>query len=116
MKYTLLALAILLSTQVQGSGQHFFSGNDLVTWSREHDKASRGQAHNSFADGTFTGYVAGVFDPFSAYGIICYDGDVSVNQATAIVRKYLENNPEDWSSPAHVIVSTALMQAFPCPD
>jgi len=32
----------------------------------------------------------------------------------AIVAKYLNDHPEEWSMPAHVLVMRAFKQAFPC--
>jgi hypothetical protein len=59
-------------------------------------------------------YVAGVHDTLDALGIVCASTSVSVGQVSAVVAKFVKENPERWDEPAVGLVSDALIKAFPC--
>jgi hypothetical protein len=62
--------------------------------------------------GVFRGYVAGVADALSSS--VCSPNNTTLGQVLAIVAKYFNEHPEQWSKPANVLIATALAQAFPC--
>lgn len=45
---------------------------------------------------------------------ICIARDVSGQQATDVVCKYLADHPKDRNSPAPILVYSALLDAWPC--
>ncbi|WP_426703282.1 Rap1a/Tai family immunity protein [Rhodanobacter sp. Col0626] len=61
----------------------------------------------------FRGYVGGVQDSFNGIAF-CVPADVPLSQASAVVRKYLADNPQLWNEQANVLVVRALKQAYPC--
>jgi len=46
--------------------------------------------------------------------IICLPGETTVGQVTAIVTKFLKDNPEKWKLAANYIIGYALTPVFPC--
>ena len=60
------------------------------------------------------GYVRGVSDALAIGLPSCQPLNASPGQKMAIVRKFLQEHPENWSEPAVTIVLTALKSAFGC--
>ena len=60
-----------------------------------------------------TAYVRGVADSLWLSGP-CVPPDATPGQLVAIVRKYINENPQFWNEPAVAIVRTALREAFQC--
>jgi hypothetical protein len=58
------------------------------------------------------GYVIGVHDAFDS--TICLTRGVTTQQASDVVRKYLQDNPAQRNMDASVLVLVALGSAFPC--
>lgn len=69
-----------------------------------------------FSGGAGAGYVVGVADTLTAIGTVCLPGGVSNGQVTAVVHKYLRDNPAVLHQNAVVLVARALMDSFPCKD
>ncbi|MFN3919506.1 MAG: Rap1a/Tai family immunity protein [Methylohalobius sp.] len=61
----------------------------------------------------FRGYVAGLQDANNG-AVFCVNPNVRLNQAAAVVKKYLADHPQSWHLPAHQLVIQALSRAFPC--
>jgi hypothetical protein len=87
----------------------FFDGNRLKEWmdEKEQENGSR------FEAGLFNGYVAGVVDAGNEI-LFCTPDGVTAGQFTAVVTKYLKENPEKWNLGASSLVIDALKVAFPC--
>jgi hypothetical protein len=109
MKQILLAMALSLTTNVATAG--FTDGNELYQWMLE-DENPNG---SSFKSGLFKGYVNGVVD-LGDNILFCTTTGVTRGQFTAVVAKYLKNNPEKWNTSADSIVVEALKEAFPCKE
>ena len=62
----------------------------------------------------YIGYVLGVHDALSGTGSFCPPENFTINEATAIVRRYLRQNPGQLNKTADTLVVKALAQAFPC--
>jgi hypothetical protein len=45
---------------------------------------------------------------------VCYPEGVTVHQVTAVVKKYLEDRPQDRHLGAEWLVAHAVREAFPC--
>ena len=82
----------------------YFDGNDLNTLM----DSSRPQDI-----GMFRGYVAGVQD-FNNGVLFCAHANVTLSQSSAIVQKYLAENPQIWHLSAKELVVRALQKSFPC--
>jgi hypothetical protein len=95
---------LLLSLACSGAHAGFIDGNRLQQWSRGGDSAGAG---------LFMGYVSGIADTGDGL-LFCPGIRVVVGQLTAVVEKYLENNPEKWDYEAAPLVIRAMQQAFPC--
>lgn len=92
----------------QASLADFFDGNELKEWMDE--KESDG---SRFKSGLFNGYVSGVVDTGNDI-LFCTPEGVTAGQYTAVVIKYMKDNPEKWNQGASVLVIEALKAAFPC--
>jgi hypothetical protein len=117
MRKSLIA-AILAFVGLQGTANagdfYFYSGNTLAKLLAEYQKAERKDRDTNYADAwKFRAYVIGVHD--TASGILfCPPADLGEVQTSAIVAKYMENNPQEWNKSGSTIVTMALSQAFPC--
>lgn len=107
MKQVLLILALMLTTNVAIAG--FTDGNELYQWLLEDEN----QNGSRFESGLFKGYVGGVVDLGNGV-LFCTTTGVTRGQFTAVVAKYLKNNPEKWNRSAYTIVVDAMKEAFPC--
>jgi hypothetical protein len=83
----------------------FVSGNALYNWSKEKE--------SNYIKGLFGGYVIGIVDTTDGI-LFCIPKGSSVGQLNAVVKKYLEQNPEEWNKSASNIVILSLEKAFPC--
>lgn len=97
-------ILILLVNSITPVYADYFDGNALQKM------ATSSQAHDV---SMFRGYVAGIQD-FNNGSYFCVPADVRLSQSSAIVEKYLEDNPQNWHFVAKQIVITALTKAFPC--
>jgi hypothetical protein len=80
---------------------------------REFENAERRDPGTQWEDaGVYLGYVLGVFDLMG--DSLCGTDRVNVRQVSAIVAKYLNEHPEQWSQSASLLVTRALRAAFPC--
>ena len=83
-------------------------------------------ASDYFATGAYMGYVRACLDSKDTYlytftaltgvhprEIWQLPENATAKQAFAVVGKYLDDHPEDWSGPASLVVATALIAAFP---
>ena len=103
---TLAALAMLLGSPT--SYATFVLGNTLVETC---------DSDNSYDQGICAGFVLGVSDRIERkFACPPKNGTVSGGQLVKVVRKYLEENPENLHWTGHFLVTIALSQAFPCPD
>jgi len=108
---TLLVFLLILTASVSYAG--FEVGNDLVQGWREHQKIMQhrtGEIDFMLAS-RFVGYVTGVFD--ATEFLYDYPDGLTKDQVAAIVGKYLDANPEEWSKGGPVLVIKALQEAFP---
>lgn len=113
----LLGICALLIFTVSPVKAYFYSGNDLVELKRESEKMDRIIARADAVDvdwvkvGEYMAYILGVFDATrSQYDIP--DG-ATKGQIIAVITKYLNEHPEEWTKPAAELVQEALRKAFP---
>jgi hypothetical protein len=115
-------LLILFFWSVNGFA--YFTGNDLLQHCNNQVKElnNNGYATDYYnagselnSAGICLGFVAGIGDVFTAFKGICPDDDVSYNQISRIVYKYLNSHPEKLNLPAATLVFLAINEAFPCP-
>lgn len=107
MKRVLIAFIITVNANSVFAG--FTNGNELYQWLQESENPNG----SSFKSGLYSGYVGGVVD--TGDGILfCTTSGVTRGQNSAVVAKYLKNNPEKWSQSADTLVIDAMKQAFPC--
>jgi len=107
MKKVLMALVIAVNTSSVFAG--FTNGNELYQWLQESENPSG----SSFKTGLYSGYIAGVVDTVDGIQF-CTTSGVTRGQNSAVVAKYLKNNPEKWSQSADTLVIDAMKQTFPC--
>jgi hypothetical protein len=121
MMRVLLAVVLLGVSSVSFGA--FMSGHELLAYAKECDKYRAGQSSQDYyrSCGSGKSYVAGVFDTvdtLSSRWLIekhfCKPDDVDRNQLVAIVRKYMDDHPEQMDFAAAGIIFDALTQAYPC--
>jgi hypothetical protein len=100
-----LLVGLLLLAASGSASADYFSGNDL-----NQELLSSGRVIDI---AMFRGYVAGVQDVSNGQ-LFCVPEDVPLSQASAIVQKYLSDNPRLWNKPAKDLVVRALRSAYPC--
>ncbi len=92
------------------------TGRLLEGW-EAHKRITAGseQSKDYIAVNYFVGYVAGFSEatPFLRPGLYEIPKGTTMLQLCSVVGKYLEDHPEDWSWPAHILVVSALREAFP---
>jgi Rap1a immunity proteins len=113
-KILFVACLVFASVGARGRNVSFESGVDvkrmLDTWSR---MAVSGVSDEETMDVSFLqGYVAGTMD--SMYGQFCPPTALSVDQSLGIVRKYLDEHPEQWHRNRAWLIHQALLTTFPC--
>lgn len=98
-------VALLLCIFCASAYADYFTGNGL-----EQELLQSGRTVDV---SMFRGYVAGVQDVFNGEAF-CVPADVPLSQASAVVKKYLADNPRLWNDPAKLLVIKALKHAYPC--
>lgn len=103
MKKIVLAVLMAFTVNAQAIGT-YFNGNQFL------------EASESLKNG----YVMGVVDahailsPVLKQSVFCEPNSATAGQLTAVVMKYLNNNPEKRHLAASRIVMVSLLEAFPC--
>ena len=110
---TLVGLGIFLSASLASA--EFIDGQKLKEMLDAGTRIDRGDVRSGdYQDAArANGYVLGVVDTVSFIFICPHDG-VKAGQLTAMVKKYLEENPDKWSQSGDKIVINALNPTFPC--
>ena len=110
----LLLMCVAMSAHEAQARTVFVTGNELVGWMRGYDIQKRGDCREVECRGyavSFLMYVVGVCDAsFVEYPM---PGGVTRDQLAEVVSKYLKENPKRWSNPAFILVTDALIEAFP---
>lgn len=100
----------LAAMSVSAQGVTYYTGNQLMEWNSSNTALDRGR---------FMGYVVGIVDAKStgweSTRLSCVPSGVTVGQLQEVVHKYLKQNPQEWHLEADLLVTFAMMEAFPCP-
>ena len=121
MMRVLLAVVLLGVSSVSFGA--FVSGHELLAYSVECDKLSAEQDSEASNQACMLGrsYVMGVFD--MAYSLnqrwmfqkhFCKPNDLDRPQLLVVVKKYMQDHPEQMDFAAAGIVYDALTEAYPC--
>lgn len=116
-KQIISALTLLaLSAPACADYTFYKTGADLEKFLDASQRFDNGTAQtgDGLDDGFGMGYIIGVLDLENASGKLCTPPNVSVRQVVAMVRKYLDANPEQWNRDAATLVDAALRPAFSC--
>jgi hypothetical protein len=101
--WTISLSVLLLSLTAAPSQAHFMTGNDLV------------EICNEKVPLLCRGVIAGYFDTMGALGYTCESVEhVTLTQTVSVVRKYLQDNPQDLNVPATYLGINAIQNAFKC--
>lgn len=98
-----IALLLVLCLSVPAHAG-FMTGNTLLSSMRSDELFKRAYA---------IGFILGVHDVYEDE-VICSGANVTGGQLRDIVRKFLEENPNERDMPAHLLVMISLGKAFPC--
>ena len=110
----LCGLALCLATTTARAGFNI-DGNKLQRYLAAYDRleANQGTFNDTGDSAMAIGYIAGVSDAFQG-ALLCPPPTVDITQEIAIVEKYLREHPEERDQRAILIISKALVSAFPC--
>ena len=125
MKMKIVTLGVLLFL---GMASHAWAGNidghKLVSSMRAYEDRNKSKTDVNMLDaGFYIGFVEGIYDAVSNVlfcpnsGIVAQGSAIAtmtVQQAPALVGKYLTAHPEEWNQPAASLVVKALSKSFPC--
>jgi len=92
----------------------YYDGNALKQVLDQWARRDAGGAYSQLDAGIALGYVIGVADTISGTSY-CVPPKAPANQLLAVVYKYLQEHPAEWSMSGDQVVAAALSQAFPCP-
>ena len=111
MRLTVIVLAMSLVVQTP-SVSYFRKGSGLVREAAQWEKYSRGERPEDLAGiSYFQGYVVGVLDAEGAR--IKTPEGFTVDQACAIVAKFIRDHPERLNEPGADLVRHAVRKAYP---
>lgn len=102
MRLTPIVLMAALSGPAFGD---YFTGNEL--------KQQLLDSGRAVDEGMFRGYVAGVQDSWNGT-LFCVPEDVLMSQSSAVVKKFISDNPKLWHKSAKELIAKALNDAYPC--
>jgi hypothetical protein len=110
-----LSMAICINAQ---EDKYTFTGNGLlVMWqawkSIQDNPTPRMAPGEEWKAGYYLGFVSGAMLGLQVANIVEYPPGVNYGQACRVVGKYLEDHPESLHQRDFVLVSFALMEAFP---
>ena len=108
-KMRIISALIMFYLSFSNAYADFTDGNELQQWLSESEATNESRYHT----GIFRGYVGGVVDIGNNI-LFCTGSGVTRGQYTAVVKKYIKNNPEKWNIGASSLVIEAMKQAFPC--
>jgi len=108
-------IAITLFSAIHNCHAALFDGNNMKAWFEASDRVSdrRGTMDDMSEAMIMLGYIASVID-LSEGRYICGAARIPMSQSVAIVRKYVEANPTQWSMSAAGLTFIALSTALPC--
>lgn len=107
-KNIILSLLFLTISYPIGANAGFVTGHALVESSKEWKTGEYG-----YKIAEYQYYILGVVDSLDD-SLICTPFNVEGVQLFSIVYKYINMNPEKWNNSAFSLVSTPLLEAFPC--
>jgi len=99
------------------SSADYFSGNDLLKFLDADATAHSNKDHSmqvAHWSGVARGYIAGVSDAYNGWGWFCAPPNAELDQAVALVARYLKEHPDKWHLPGKQIVLDTLSSHFPC--
>ncbi|MDU9039965.1 Rap1a/Tai family immunity protein [Pseudomonas corrugata] len=96
-----VAAALLMSGQAWSA-----TGNDLISWVPSYERDAM-----TWESGMLLGYVSGASNMLN--GVVFCAPKATNGQNTAIVIKFLKNNPERWGEDATSLVYDALTNSYP---
>ena len=97
-----IALILLAATPVMA-----IDGNILKHYADADDKLS-----SSYGSGLFVGYVLGVRE--ETLSKLCIPEGVIHGQSLDVIKKYLNDHPEELHLPASALILKAIQAAWPC--
>lgn len=108
-------LALPLMIFASNAFSFFISGNELIIDMKEWEKPSGDSTTQAFAL-SYLSYTTAIAESLEFEGYICHPSpeNVTRRQIGAVVAKYLNDHPAEWSEPAYYLVRRALVGAFAC--
>ena len=112
MRAILIVLLVILANSANSADTKsvYIRGNELVKWAKAYEKNDTGK---QFYQGQFVGFIAAIHDVLES-DQFCTGSRVSGAQLSAVVIKFINQNPELWSDDAYDLVIKAMKRGFPC--
>jgi hypothetical protein len=110
----ILTTLIIAAIPLQSSAG-FVDGNELSRLLGAHSRMieNRGIPGDAQDASTLMGYIMGTHDTLENVSF-CTPPNSTVGQLAAVVKKYVNDNPDKWTLPGKILVRWALTDAFPC--
>lgn len=91
------------------------NGEDLIKWDDAAKRVISGKPIENDESESWAGagFISGVISANNGI-VFCTKSQVSLRQSYAVVRKYLDDNPDKWKERAGVLINTAMEKSFPC--
>jgi hypothetical protein len=115
MRKTIIVAGLLFLISLSGfSAPKELDGSELhELWgSAKNVEAGHATIHDTFYNGIYFGYIEATVDTLFIQGIAFKDLKFGLDQACAIVGKYLDDHPETWGLPAPVIIMASINESF----
>jgi len=117
MKWLLLAVFVFSASSIaEQSKENRCDGNHLLPECRTAIDFADHNIVNTFENGYNTGYCMGLVTGIAdGLRVMCVPDDVTYTQMERVVFKYLNDHPNQLHLWESLLVTQALVQAFPCP-
>lgn len=111
----LIAGALLVGAGTANAWTAFKVGAGLHEWILADKRVDAGtsRSEDMQASNDLLSYVVGVADAYAATGALRIS-DTSGRQLVAIVSKFVEDHPEQWSLAAPILIDRALLVMYRC--
>jgi hypothetical protein len=111
---TVVAIALAATGGIAHAGQ-YVDGNKLVGWLNAVDRMERNASTGSdmLSIGQLQGFLMSFSDSYDGT-IYCAPQAATLGQLTAVVKRYVNGHPEQWTYSATLLTMGALSTAFPC--
>lgn len=99
----------------QSAFAQFIDGNELIKWVASSDRVQKRSysEEDFFNHNQLMGYSQGAYDANRQF--FCTPEQFTTRQLMGVIKKYIQDHPEQWNLAGDKLVVLAISKAFPCP-